>query len=262
MKQIIIGVLAVIVIIGGAVVFGKDKEAANGTPSNNFYGQEQATVTLIEYGDFECSACAAFHPIVSQIKEEYKDQIRFEFRHFPLVQIHFNAQAAHRAAQAAANQGKFWEMHDLLYERQASWSANVQQSGNGGPVASNNNPGPIFEGYAQELGLDIEQFKTDVASGDTLGIINSDVDLGGSDGVTGTPTFVLNGKKIDDTATVGTVEGFRALIDEALGINNSDDSEDSESSDDHADDTHSDETPHEDTPEASDESTDLENTTP
>lgn len=214
MKQVIIGILAVVAIIGGAVVFGKDDQTASGAPSNNFYGPEESSVTLVEYGDFECPACAAFHPLVSQLKEEYKDQVRFEFRHYPLVQIHFNAQAAHRAAQAAANQGKFWEMHDLLYERQSSWRADVQSSGaHGGPVASNNNPGPIFEGYAEEIGLDIEQFKADVVAGETLATINADVERANADGATSTPTFVLNGKKIDDTSTVDTIEEFRALLD-------------------------------------------------
>jgi len=219
MKQAIFGILAVIVILGGAVIFGKDDGESNGTPSHNFYGNEQSSVTVVEYGDFECPACGAIAPIFSQVKEEFKDQVKFEFRHFPLVQIHFNALAAHRAAQAAGNQGMFWEMHDILYERQASWKADVQASSpHGGAVASNNTPGPIFEGYAQELGLDLDRFKVDVASSETLATINADRDQGNSDGANSTPTFMINGRKIEDTATVSTVAGFRELINQELGV--------------------------------------------
>lgn len=215
MKQIIIGTLVVVGILTGAIVFGKDKEVA-GVPSNNFYGQSESTVTLIEYGDFECPACAAFYPIVAQVKEQFKDQIRFEFRHFPLVQIHGNATAAHRAAEAAAKQGKFWEMHDVLYERQVSWQSNQGAGHNG---ISSNNPTAIFAEYATELGLNMDQFTADVKASETLATINTDTALGKEVGVSGTPTFVLNGKKIEDSSTIDTVEEFAALIEEALAAN-------------------------------------------
>ncbi len=210
MKQIIIGVIAVVAILGGAIIFGKndDTSTSDGAPSNYVYGNPDAEVTLVEYGDFECPACGAFFPIVEQIKEEYKDKIRFEFRHFPLVQIHQNAQAAHRAAQAAGNQGKFWEMYTILYERQANWRSNGS-----GSLASS-----VFEGYAEEIGLDVDRFKADVAASDTLATINADVERGKADGVEGTPSFFLNGKKIEDTTTIDTIEEFRAIINEALGL--------------------------------------------
>lgn len=214
MKQVIIAIVAIAAIIGGAVLLGKNKDTASGTPSNNVFGNEQASVTLVEYGDFECPACGAFFSIVKQIKEEYKDQIRFEFRNFPLVQIHPNTQAAHRAAQAAANQGKFWEMHDLLYERQASWRSNG--TGRTSNIAS------VFEGYAEELSLDMDKFRTDVASSDTLATINADIDKGKADGATGTPTMIINGKKIDDLTTIDTIDKFRTKIDEALGVDKND----------------------------------------
>jgi protein-disulfide isomerase len=124
MKQIIIIVLVVVAIITGAMFLGKDSETTvDATGSNNWYGQENGVITLTEYADFQCPACAQFAPLVSQVKEQFKDQIRFEFKHFPLVQIHPNATSAHRASQAAANQNKFWEMHDLLYQNQDSWSS-------------------------------------------------------------------------------------------------------------------------------------------
>ncbi len=208
MKQIIIITLLVVGIIGGAVIFSGGEDSAEGSPSNNFYGQENAEVVITEYGDFQCPACGQFAPIFSQMKEDYKDQVRFEFKHFPLVQIHPNAIAAHRAAEAAGNQGKFWEMHDLLYERQTAWS-------NSGTTS--NNPAEIFEGYAQELGLDTEQYAADVRSSQTIGIINADIAQGREIGAESTPTFLLNGEIVSDINQLATVEGFSSFIDEALG---------------------------------------------
>lgn len=203
MKQIIITVLAVVAIIGGAVVLGKNNGSQTAsTPSNNFYGAENGIVTLIEYGDFECPACGSYYPIVKQLKEEFKDELRFEYKHFPLVQIHLNATAAHRAAQAAANQGKFWEMHDMLYERQTAWS------NAGGPSS-------IFEGYAQELGLDMDKYSNEVNSSETLAIINTDIEAGKAIGANSTPTFVLDGQIIDQTS-ITTVDAFRKLIQDAI----------------------------------------------
>jgi len=214
MKQGIIGILLIVLIIGGAVVFGKSDEPS-GTPSNNVYGNENAATTLTEYGDFECPACGAFYPIVAQVKEKFKDSLRFEFKNFPLVNLHANAQAAHRAAEAAAKQGKFWEMHDLLYQNQDVWRSNAATTGHGTTV-SNNNPSAIFEGYATDLGLDLDKFKSDVAAQSTLATINADSALGGQLGVTGTPTFFLNGKKIEDQSSISSVEKFSALIENAI----------------------------------------------
>lgn len=214
MKQIIIGVLAVVVILGGAVLFGKKDSNVTGTQSSYIYGNEQATVTLVEYGDFECPACYGFFPLVKQIKEEYKDKLRFEFRNFPLVQVHQHALAAHRAAEAANRQGKFWEMHDLLYQRQEDWNGPSATDPTGIPIGQ---AITMFEGYAKELGLNVDQFKADVESQDALGTINADLARGGNEGVNATPTFFLNGKKIEDSSTIDTIDEFRKLIDDALG---------------------------------------------
>jgi len=205
MKSIVIVALAIVAIIGGAVIFSSDDDVA-GAVSNNFYGQETGIVTVTEFGDFECPGCGAFAPIVAQVKESFKDQIRFEFRHFPLVQIHANATAAHRAAQAAANQGKFWEMHDLLYSRQNAWNS---QSGT-------TNPSSVFESYAQELDLDIETYTTDAAASETLGVINADIDLGKDSNVAATPTFIIDGELVTDSASISTVESFSAAIQSAI----------------------------------------------
>lgn len=222
MKQIIIGVLVVAVILGGAVLFGKKDGNVTGTQSNHVYGNEQASVTLVEYGDFECPACFGFFPLVKQVKEEYKDKLRFEFRNFPLVQVHQHALAAHRAAEAASKQGKFWEMHDILYQRQEDWNGPSASDPTGIPIGQ---AITLFEGYAKELGLNVDQFKTDVEAQDTLGTINADLARGGNDGVNATPTFFLNGKKIEDSSTIDTVDEFKKLIDDALGTQSTESSD-------------------------------------
>jgi protein-disulfide isomerase len=203
LKQIIIAVVLIVGIIGGAILLGGDDEATVGAVSNNYYGNENGIVTVTEYADFQCPACASFFPIVSQIKEQFTDDVKFEFRHFPLVQIHPNATTAHRAAQAAANQGKFWEMHDLLFERQQAWSQIT-------------NPTAVFEEYARELNLDIDIYKTDAASSATLAVINADIDLGKENNVNSTPTFLIDGEVIEDAASISSVEGFATLIQEAI----------------------------------------------
>lgn len=204
MKQIIIAVVVVVGIIVGAMVLGgKDDISTVGAVSNNWYGQENGVVTVTEYADFQCPACGQFQPLVKEVKEQFKDKVRFEYKHFPLVQIHPNATTAHRAAQAAANQGKFWEMHDLLFEQQQAWSDST-------------NPTTIFEGYAQQIGLDVEKYKLDAVSSAVLSVINADIDAGKNLNVTGTPTFFIDGKKIEDSSTISTVEGFSKVIQDAI----------------------------------------------
>jgi protein-disulfide isomerase len=214
MKQVIIAVLAVVAIIGGAVVLGKDNETASGETSNHIFGNVEASVKLVEYGDFECPACQQFYPIVKQVKEQYKDRLSFQFKHFPLVQTHQNALAAHRAAEAAGKQGKFYEMHDALYERMEDWNGPSGRDPVGIQTAQAIS---LFETYANELNLDMEKFRADVAAESTVSTINADTEEGKSKGVTGTPTFFLNDKKIDDLTSISTVEQLSALIDEALG---------------------------------------------
>lgn len=215
MKQVIIAVLAVVAIIGGAVFLGKEEEAT-GQVSNYIYGKADSSVKVIEFGDFECPACGFFYPIVKEVKEKYKDQISFQFRHFPLVQSHRNALASHRAAEAAGKQGKFYEMHDLLYGNQEDWNGPSSRDPVGIPTE---NAIKIFEGYAEQLGLDMTKFRADVQDSTTSGTINADTAEGKSQyEIAGTPTFIINGKKIEDTATIDTVEEFSKLIDEALGI--------------------------------------------
>lgn len=216
MKQVIIAVLVVVGIIGGAVIFGKDDEVVGAT-SSHIYGKADSSVLVQEIADFECPACAFYFPIFEEVKEKYKDQAGFQFMHFPLVQSHRNALAAHRAGEAAGKQDKFWEMYDLLFTNQEVWNGPSQTDPVGIPTEQ---AIQIFEQYATNLGLDVAKFKTDVSAPETLATINADTAEAKSKfSVTGTPTFVINGKVITDTSTIDTVEEFSALIEEALGIN-------------------------------------------
>ncbi len=206
MNKRFVAILVILVaVFVGLFVLGSsksdDKEASSATPSNHIRGGTNTKVTLLEYGDFQCPACGGYYPIIKELESKYGDSVTFQFRHFPLVSLHPNAMSAHRAAEAASNQNKFWEMHDLLYERQESWS-------------SSNNPAQIFEQFATELNLDIDKYKADIAATNTKAVIDADIAAGKDIGADSTPTFVLNGKKLDNPPR--DVAGFSTLIDEIL----------------------------------------------
>lgn len=202
---IVLGIIAA-VFIGFLLLQGGDKANAPSDgdkqqTSEHVYGNQDADVVLVEYGDYQCPACGQFYPIVEQVKEKYKDDIAFQFRNLPLTQIHPNAFAAARAAEAAAMQDKFWEMYNLLFQNQQSWS-------------NANNVRPVFDQYAEQLELDVEQFKEDFSSSRVNDIINADLQAFNDTGERmSTPTFFLNGEKITPEASV---EGLSKLIDEAL----------------------------------------------
>lgn len=203
MKKIIIYALIAVAVVGGVMLLKKDEPKVAANPTNHIVGKGTTGVTLVEFGDFQCPGCASFYPILKQVKDLYKDEITFQFVHFPLSQIHQNAQAAHRAAESASNQGKFWEMHDLLYENQNSWNTST-------------NVLPIFESYATQLSLDVAKFKTDYASATTNSIIQADIVKGQGKKVTGTPTFFLNDKLIEDNNTIASVKLLSEAIDKAI----------------------------------------------
>lgn len=203
MKKIIIYALIAIAVIGGVMLLKKDEPKVQANPTNHVIGKGSTGVTLVEFADFQCPGCGSFYPILKQVKELYSEEITFQFVHFPLSQIHPNAQAAHRAAEAASNQGKFWEMHNLLYENQNAWSAST-------------NVLPIFESYASQLSLDLAKFKTDYASAETNSIIQADISKGQGKKVTGTPTFFLNDKLIEDNNTIASVKLLSEAIDKAI----------------------------------------------
>ncbi len=157
-----------------------------------------AKITLVEYGDYQCPACGYFHPIVKKLMTEYQDRVLLAFRNFPLSQ-HPNAIPAANAAEAAAKQGKFWEMHDLIYEHQNDWSEQ-------GTAAD------LFRQYAQQLQLNMSQYDKDVASGDVSSRIQHDLQTGRDSSVDSTPSFFLNGIYIQPNG----YDEFKQLLDGAL----------------------------------------------
>lgn len=169
--------------------------------SDHVKGNSEASVTLTEYGDFQCPACAQFSPIVKEVVDQYGDQIAFEFRHFPLISIHPYAVPAAKAAEAAGVQGKFFEMHDKLYENQSAWAKSPA-------------PQAFFIQYAEELGLDIALFKQHMRASLIEEKIESQFKEAQERGLTGTPTFFLNGERLE----FKTMEEFFGAIEGALGI--------------------------------------------
>jgi protein-disulfide isomerase len=137
-------------------------------------GPATAPVTLLEYGDYECPFCGAAHPVVDQVVQIMGDQLRFAYRHFPLTQAHPHAQQAAEAAEAAATQGRFWEMHDLLFEHQDRLAARDLLA------------------YASTLALDVARFAIELNTHMHAPRVREDFLSGVRSGVNGTPTFFIN----------------------------------------------------------------------
>lgn len=199
-------VVIVLVLVGVFVFTGHNNNGGSSTtnvkPTNHIEGQGKDGVTLLEYGDYECPFCGEYYPTVKQVVQEYNQQIFFQFRNFPLTSIHPNAFAGARAAEAAALQGKFWQMHDLLYENQ-------DPNGQTGWVASSNPLDDYFVGFAQQLGLNVTQFKNDFNSDKVNATVNADLAQANKLGLTGTPTFFIDGKQVQ----IGnSVANFQSVI--------------------------------------------------
>lgn len=169
------------------------------TDKDHVIGPETAKATLVEYADFQCPACKAYFPWVEKLSQEFPNDLRIVFRHFPLKQIHYQAQNASEVAQAASLQGKFWEMEKALYENQEEWANTTGKE--------------PFNKYAQAIGLDMEKFAADLKLSSTKEKVDADLEQGISIGINGTPTFYLNNKKISNPQRY---EDFKALIEEAI----------------------------------------------
>ena len=150
-------------------------------------GPAGAPVTLVEYGDFECPYCGRAYPIVKQLQQRLGSRLRFVFRNFPLKEIHPHAEHAAEAAEAAGAQGKFWEMHDRLFERQFA----LEDSS-------------LLE-YAADLGLDVGRVAGELAQGAYGARLREDFRSGVSSGVNGTPTFFINGTRHDGSYDAETL---------------------------------------------------------
>lgn len=203
----IFGVTAILT-VGGVFFLGKssantstnkvDASVLGALTSNDDHkiGSDSAKVTIVEFSDLECPACAAAQPLVQKILDEYKGRIRFVYRHFPLPQ-HTKALTAINAAESAGEQGKFWEMHDKLFATQDQWSGK-------------DNAQNLIIGYAQELGLDTEKFKVDMNGGKYDAKIEKDKNDGLTLKVNSTPTFFINDQKYSGPLSY---ENFKSQID-------------------------------------------------
>ena len=199
--KIIIGLIVVLLAATYAYSAHEGKKANEGVSIEvHVEGNQDAETVLVEYSDFQCPACAQFYPYVKEILEEHGDSLRFEYRHFPLLTIHPHAVPAAKAAEAAGQQGKFFEMHDMLFENQPEWSKSTA-------------PRQYFERYAEELGLDVARFKQHMNASLIEDAIDASFDEARSYGFTGTPSFLLNGEPMEFT----TFEEFHAQIEAAVG---------------------------------------------
>jgi formate-nitrite transporter family protein len=142
-------------------------------------GPLNAPVTLVEYGDFECEDCGVVYPLLMHLLDEVGDQMCFVYRHFPLSQTHSNAQRAAEAAEAAASQGSFWEMHDMLFTNQDALDKMSLQN------------------YAEKIGLDMKQYDREMETEIHAKRVREDFISGVHSGVNGTPTFFINGERYD-----------------------------------------------------------------
>lgn len=211
----IIFVVVVAALFGGVIWLSKsDQKPFEGDASkvidqgpikDNVFGSTAQKVVLVEYGDYQCPACGAIYQPLKDLTNRYKDKLTFVFRNMPLTNIHPNALAAATAAEAAGLQGKYYEMHDKLYENQDAWSnATLDQRA------------AIFEGYASEVGLDINKYRQDLTSQTITDKINRDKTTGiDTYNVQGTPTFVLNGSVLTSEEGV-SADKLTKKIEDAL----------------------------------------------
>jgi len=201
----------IVVIIAGSVYLLSKNDNTNNTPLvipeintvteiDHVKGDKNAKLTLVEYSDFQCPACARYFSAVDQVGKDLGQQVKIVYRNFPLTQIHKNANMAARAAESAGLQGKFWEMHDMLFNKQTEWS-------NEGDVKK------VFIEYANTLGLDGVKFENDLESDAVKNKIDGDIASAVRAGVNSTPTFYLDGVKISPAPTFA---GFNEIIQNEL----------------------------------------------
>ncbi len=197
-----IGIITVLLIVAASIFLTRGQKAPTlEGPSvdtkllvnekSNTLSTPSATLTLVEFADFQCPSCASAHPLVKALVDKYKNNLNYVFRHFPLDQ-HKNANAASLAAEAAAEQDKFWEMQDLLFANQSEWS-------------EEKNPNTFFSSYAKELKLDVKKFNNALEKKLYQEKVDADLKDGKSAGVNSTPTFFLNGQRMKNFGDIETI---------------------------------------------------------
>ena len=223
---VIIGIVLLVAVVGGWYLYqsSNSKSTASNTnrpanatqqqPNNtpmtssvlgaqppHFKGAQNSSVVLEEFADYQCPTCATMHPVMNEINAIYGSRIKFIYRNYPLTQIHKNAYEAAVSGEAAGLQGKFWEMQNLLFQNQRNWSnvADVK---------------PVFEGYAQTIGLDVEKFKADVLGMAAKQRVDADMQRGRALNISSTPTVLVNGKPIAFEQM--TIDGIKQIVDAEL----------------------------------------------
>jgi len=189
MNKIIIGVVAVLV-LGFGILFFTGDNSNTGTQETlttwtNIQGATTSKIQIVEYADFQCPACGFMHEIIKELQIKYPNQIALTFKNFPLINIHRNALLAAKTAEAAGKQGKYFEMHDMLFETQKDWA--VLPS-----------PKEKFTEFAKTLALNIDQFDKDINSKEIEDKIKADIQDGTKAKITGTPTLFINGVKVEN----------------------------------------------------------------
>ncbi|PYL57393.1 MAG: hypothetical protein DMF30_06520 [Verrucomicrobia bacterium] len=209
---VIVSAVALITLAGGTMLYrtkglplltiSKDHVApgTDGAGSIHIRGQPDAPVTLAEFGDFECPPCGKLSEPINQLEHDYHSRLRIIFRHFPFGS-HQHAQEAAFASEAAGLQGRFWEMHDLLYREQAAWSTAADAR-------------LLFNAYAGMLGLKLDRFKKDMESDEVKRRVTSDQQQGAALGVTVTPTIFINNRALPPASL--NAAGLRAAIAAAI----------------------------------------------
>ncbi len=198
---IVICVIAV-VLFGGSIWYGSQASKANNegvVVTSHIKGNPDATVKLVEFSDLQCPACASFQPVVKDLVEQYGEKLSFEYKHFPLPMHPYAIQAA-VAAEAAGQQGKFFEFHDKVFENQKTWSNSAT-------------PNVFFMQYAEELGLDMQKFKKHMNSSVLKDQVEAQFNEGQEAGVSGTPSFFLNGEKMTFTTFEEFITQITSLVD-------------------------------------------------
>ena len=187
-----ISIATLLIIVVGAIVFTKGTPTGQVAdqkhlikPTSYSQGSKTAKVQLVEFGDYQCPACGAAYPTVKQLQSDFGQNLQLIFRNFPLRSVHPNAEISALAAEAAGAQGKYFDMHDLLYQQQREW-------------ANEKDPLPFFQKYAKTLHLNVDKFTSDIKNQTYLSRIQDDTNDGVALSINSTPTFFINGIRDTD----------------------------------------------------------------